>query len=158
MTIGQTNTLADITAYEKAWTETMIEIWEDRLRQLDVVDKGQLIGSLHGSVSQSGGSDILTHRFMEYGLNVDKGTGYGFIKGNGGDLHILDPGYRAEHGLDKPKKRGPGWGGGYTSGNPRKRRPWFNRKYYASVMRLKERMELIYGESFEGMIADVFNM
>jgi len=50
-------------------------------------------------------------QIMQYGLWQDYGTGRETPRGNSGDI-------------GRPKKR--------------KRRRWFSRKYYASVMRLKE--------------------
>ena len=67
---------------------------------------------------------------MQYGLWQDYGTGRETPRGNSGDL-------------GRAKKR--------------KRRRWFSRKYYASVMRLKEFYEENLGKQFCGIIADAFN-
>lgn len=144
----------DIRKYQEAWASLMIDIWQEKVRMLRAVSKGGLLSSFSSSVAHSGTSVLITLKFAEYGFYVDSGTGYGFRKGNGGNAQVMDPAYRRKHRLDVPRKRGPGWGGGYTSGNPRKKRPWFNKKYYASVMKLKEAMERIYGDDFEGLIAD----
>ncbi|MDY6293755.1 MAG: hypothetical protein SPL78_06625 [Bacteroidales bacterium] len=39
-------------------------------------------------------------------------------------------------------------------GHNRKRRRWFSRKYYASVMRIKEFYEDNIGRSFTGILSD----
>ena len=96
--------------YIRAWNKTMAEIWQDKLRQLDVYDTGALFASVKtGFVSDQRGTVQIVHKFLEYGLYVDAGTGNGFKRGNGGDLGF----------------------------NPtREPKPWFNKKYFAS---LKER-------------------
>ena len=81
------------------------------------------------------------------------GTGREIKIGNPGDVKCLDPKYREEHNLNEPRKRGPKWGGGKTSGNPRESRRWFSTKYYRSVMRLKEFMADSIGEEFIGAFA-----
>lgn len=82
------------------------------------------------------------------------GVGNGYKKDNGGNLEILDPVYREEHGLNVPRKVGPKPGGYYTSGDPRKPREWFSRPYFASIMVLKEQMAYMYGEEFCGLLVD----
>ena len=54
---------------------------------------------------------------------------------NGGDLPFLDPAYRLEHHL----------------GKPRQRRPWFNKSWYISVMVLKDKLADVIGEEFAGL-------
>ena len=44
-----------------------------------------------------------------------------------------------------------------TVGHNRKRRRWFSRKYYASVMRTKEFFEDNIGRSFTGIISNALN-
>jgi len=64
---------------------------------------------------------------MQYGLWQDYGTGRETPRGNSGDL-------------GRAKKR--------------QRRRWFSRKYYASVMRLKQFYEENIGEAFAGIMSD----
>lgn len=144
-------TEGELTAYEKGWMDTMVDIWHEQMVQLKAVSSGSLYGSVAGSMSVA---DITTiqHRFLMYGLYVAHGTGYGYRRGNGGDLKFLSDSYRKETGLDKPRKRGPGWGGGYTSGEPRQKKDWLDRKYYYSVMRMNETLAAHYGEAYQGMI------
>jgi len=63
----------------------------------------------------------LSQQFRTYGLFQDYGTGSNTPRGNGGDI-----------GRD----------------NPRRRRRWFSRKYYASVMNLKEFFADNLGEEY----------
>ncbi len=66
-------------------------------------------------------------KIMQYGLWQDYGTGRETPRGNSGDL-------------GRAKRR--------------QRRRWFSRKYYASVMRLKEFYEENIGEAFAGIMSD----
>ena len=44
-----------------------------------------------------------------------------------------------------------------TVGHNRKRRRWFSRKYYASVMRIKEFYEDHIGKNFTGILSNALN-
>ena len=140
----------DLTDYQRAWTGTMLKIWEEKLLMLGVHHTGALSASLSGSTSP----DLVTFRFLQYGIYVDSGVGYRY-KGHNGDIEFLDAGYRIEHGLDIPKRVGPAWGGQMTSGKPRQARPWLNKKYFASVMKLKDDLTRIAGESFVGIVQSI---
>lgn len=108
--------------YVYAWSDMMATIWQDKLRQLDVYNTGTLYNSIaDGIVSENAGNTQIVHRFVEYGIYVDAGTGVGFKRGNGGDL-------------------------GFSP--TREARPWFSKKYFASYMNLVEAMAEIYGEEF----------
>ena len=147
-----------LTAYELAWLDMGITIWQDQLRKLRAVRKGSLYRSFGSKLIQGAEYDTLEFTFLEYGLYVDSGVGYGYRMFNdGGDLKFLDKEVRAERGLDKPRKRGPKWGGGKTSGNPRSPRRWYLRKLYSSVKVLQEHMALIAGDSAAGVICDALN-
>ena len=141
---------ANIEAYQKAWTDKMLDIWEEKLLLLGVHSTGTLRNSVQGQVS----GDHIVFRFAEYGIYVDTGVGYGY-KGHGGDIEFLGEAYRIEHGLNIPKRVGPAWGGQMTSGKPRKAKPWFNQKYFASVMNLKEDLARIIGQEFVGIVQSV---
>lgn len=138
----------DLTAYQKAWTSKMVQIWEEKLLMLGVYDTGALVGSLTSAVQGS----LMTFKFLQYGVYVDSGVGYRY-KGHNGDIEFLDEAYRFEHNLDEPRKVGPAWGGGYTSGKPRQARPWFNKKFFASTMKLKADLQRIVGDSFAGIVS-----
>ena len=64
---------------------------------------------------------------MQYGLWQDYGTGRETPRGNSGDI-------------------------GRTK--VRQRRKWFSRKYYASVMNIKEFYEENIGKDFAGIMSD----
>jgi hypothetical protein len=100
--------------YVSAFNRTMIKIWREKIALLQVIDTGALYRS---TVSVSTTMDgkvttvTLAQAFNTYGLFVDYGTGRNTPRGNPGDI-----------GRD----------------NPRKRKRWFSRKYYASVMNIQE--------------------
>jgi len=100
--------------YVRAFNDTMIKIWREQIALLGVVDTGALYRSTAAVSMTADGkftSISLSQKFNLYGLYVDYGTGSNTPLGNPGDL-----------GRD----------------NARKRRRWFSRKYYASVMNIRD--------------------
>lgn len=113
---GNTNPEEERRKYVNAFNATMIKIWREQITLLGVVDTGALYRSTVGISTQADGkftSVTLAQSFNTYGLFVDYGIGSNTPRGNSGDL-----------------------GEGFT--NNRKRRRWFSRKYFASVMNLQE--------------------
>lgn len=146
----------ELNSYERGWTDFMVDIWHERQVMLQINDTGALRSSVSGSISGAEGQRQITHRFLLYGIYVSAGVGRGYTHGNGGDLEFLDPQYRKEHRLDRPRKKGPAWGGGYTSGKPRKPRDWFVRKYLYSMHRLMDKEAAFYGEAYQGTLIEAF--
>lgn len=142
----------DFKDYSEAWAGMMVRIWQDRIKMLRAFDTG----ALHGSVSASppgvaGLSASFQFRFLLYGTYVDCGVGPEFARSGRdaqGRLPILDDLYRVEAGLDEPRKRGPKWGGGYTSGQARAAKPWFNRSWSISRRVMAEKAKDFAGEAF----------
>ena len=124
---------ADIYAYEKGWAEEMVNIWKEKLMHYRIRHTGALFNSVQ-TTSFGGSSRMIAHKFLLYGLYQEAGTGNGYY------LHFLDPEYRAKHHL----------------GEPRQRKPWFNKKYYASIMKLNDMEGMFYGEEYQGLMADIF--
>ena len=146
--------------FVNAWNETLINIWREKIVKLKVVDTGALYRSVKELPVQADGRFVdleLSQQFPEYGLWADLGTGREIPIGNPADVKVRDPDYRAAHRLDKPRQRGPKWGGGMTSGNPREPRPWEAPKYYGSVMALSEFMAESIGDEFRGLVSSAFN-
>ena len=116
-----------------AFNKTMIDIWKERITLLDVRDTDAL---LHSPISLAVRNDgrffevSLSQQFLEYGLWQDYGVGRETPRGNPGDI-----------GRDKKRQR----------------RPWFSKKYYASVMNIKEFYADNLGNEFQGIIADAFH-
>lgn len=113
-----------------AFNDTMVKIWQEQITLLDVIDTGALLASPKAVAMRADGRFFevsLSQAFLEYGLWQDYGTGRETPRGNSGDIG------RAK---------------------VRQRRKWFSRKYYASVMRLKEFYEDNVGRSFTGILSD----
>ena len=162
-------------AYLREWTDNMVTYWQERITRLRAVDTGNLYGSIEAQLLLEGAKAAIRHSFPAYGKYVDDGTGREFMNDgytdslgrtytssrggegtwNGGQLPFLLPGgeqYRAMHGLDRPRKVGPAWGGRVAGGHPRKAKPWFFSKYYASRMVLNELEQQYYGNAYLGMM------
>jgi hypothetical protein len=113
-----------------AFNDTMVKIWQEQITLLDVIDTGALLASPKAVAMRADGRFFevsLSQAFLEYGLWQDYGTGRETPRGNSGDIG------RAK---------------------VRQRRKWFSRKYYASVMNIKEFYEDNIGRSFTGIISD----
>lgn len=134
------STAEDRAKYIKAWQEMMITIWHEKISRLKVIDTGRLYGGITGSVISAGGNvQTVMHKFLEYGIYQDCGTGRGYNKGNGGYLEFMDK-------TSEKYNRG--------GGKHRQPREWFSRSYFASVMVLKEQMTYMYAEEFTGLVID----
>lgn len=119
--------------YVRAFNETMIKIWKEQITLLNVIDTQRLLHSPIAVAMNADGkfSEVrLSQAFIEYGLWQDYGTGKEVPRGNSGDL-------------GKPKVR--------------KERHWFSRKYYMSVMNIKEFMGDSLGRQFQGIISDALD-
>ena len=111
---GPDKTLEERRKYVAAFNSTMIKIWKEQITLLGVIDTGALYRSVVAMGATADGkytSVTLSQAFNEYGLFVDYGTGSNTRRGNPGDI-----------GMD----------------NRRKRKRWFSRKYFASVMNIRE--------------------
>ena len=118
--------------YILAFNATMLEIWKERITLLEVIDTGLLLRSpLSLSVKADGRffEVTLSQAFLEYGLWQDYGVGRETPSGNSGDI-----------GRRKVRQR----------------RPWFSKKYYASVLNLRDFLGENIGQEFQGVIADTF--
>ena len=119
--------------YVRAFTDTMIKIWKEQITLLHVIDTQRLLRSPIAIGMNADGkfSEVhLSQAFLEYGLWQDYGTGKEVPRGNCGDL-------------GRPKVR--------------KERHWFSRKYYMSVMNIKEFMGDSLGRQFQGIISDALD-
>lgn len=118
--------------YVMAFNDTMLKIWQEQITLLGVIDTHSLLRSPTALPVRTDGRFFevgLSQAFLEYGLWQDYGTGRETPRGNSGDL-------------GREKVRG--------------RRRWFSRKYYASVMNIKEFFADNLGKEFTGIIADAF--
>lgn len=169
----------ELRKFEEGWTKMMVTIWKEKLQLLGVYDTGALFNSIQFKLLLDGIKKTIEFQFYQYGKYVDDGTGReftnaGYTDKNGrtypfnrpdsmgriytssrltdGTLPFLDDQYRQEHGLDKPKKVGPAWGGRVAGGHPRRANEWFYRKYYASRMVLNELEQAYFGNEYLGMM------
>ena len=116
-----------------AFNDTMIKIWQEQITLLGVIDTGALLASPKAIAMRADGRFFevsLSQAFLEYGLWQDYGTGRETPRGNSGDI-------------------------GRTI--VRQRRKWFSRKYYASVMNIKEFYEDNIGRSFTGILCSALS-
>ena len=116
-----------------AFNDTMVKIWQEQITLLGVIDSGALLASPKAIAMRADGRFFkvsLSQAFLEYGLWQDYGTGRETPRGNSGDI-------------------------GRTK--VRQRRKWFSRKYYASVMNIKEFYETNIGKAFTGIISNALN-
>ena len=119
--------------YVKAFNDTMLKIWQEQIALLEVIDTGQLLASPRSLPVRADGRFFevgLSQTFLEYGLWQDYGTGKETPRGNSGDI-------------GREKKR--------------KRRRWFSKKYYASVMNIRDFFADNLGREFQGIISDAFD-
>ena len=131
--ITQTSAQEEREKYVLAFNDTMTKIWKEQITLLGVIDTKSLLRS---PISLPVRADArffevgLSQAFLEYGLWQDYGTGRETPRGNSGDI-----------GRDKVRKR----------------RRWFSRKYYASVMNIRDFFADNLGKEYQGIIADSFN-
>ena len=168
-------TKEQIEQYERGWSRMMIDIWREKIIQLNITDSGALQGSLQELVS-TGHVTTIEHKFLQYGLFVAAGVGKGFAHGNGGNLLFMGDKFRegkheygtrqvgaglSEEHMRSPKfkevtvQRGPNAGkrAALTSGEKRMPRDWFFKKYYYSIRRLNLTEAEFYGKAYQGLMS-----
>ena len=112
-----------------AFNETMLKIWKEQMTLLDVIDTGALLASPKSLPLRADGRFMelgLSQSFLEYGLWQNFGTGKEIPRGNNGDI-----------GRERNRKK----------------KPWFSRKYYASVMNLRDFLADNMAKEFVGVVA-----
>lgn len=125
--------IAEREKFVEGWNNTMIDIWRERIRFLDVIDTGALLASPFKLPVRADGRfyDItLSQSFLEYGLWQDLGTGREVKIGNPGDI-------------GRKKKR--------------ERRRWFSTKYFRSFLKLRDFMAQSLGDEFKAMFCDTLD-
>ena len=111
---GNDKALQERQKYVQAFNTTMLKIWREQIILLGAIDTGALYRSVVAVGMKADGkftSVSLSQKFNLYGLFVDYGTGSNTPRGNPGDI---------------------------GRANARKRKRWFSRKYFASVMNIRE--------------------
>ena len=144
--------------YVMAFNDTMLKIWQEQITLLGVIDTHSLLRSPIALPVRTDGRFFevgLSQAFLEYGLWQDYGTGRETPRGNSGELsckssavsnsfeHSRDAADNGQSQVGHEKVRG--------------RRRWFSRKYYASVMNIKEFFADNLGRQYQGILSDIFN-
>lgn len=165
----------ELERYERGWSKMMIDIWREKIQQLNINDSGALQNSMEELVT-TGQVTTIEHKFLQYGLFVAAGVGKGFAHDNGGDLLFMGDRYRegkraygsrqvgaglSEDHMKSPKfehvtvQRGPNKGkeAALTSGEKRMPRDWFFKKYYYSIRRLNLTESAFYGRAYQGLMS-----
>jgi hypothetical protein len=133
--------------YVMAFNDTMLKIWQEQITLLGVIDTHSLLRSPTALPVRTDGRFFevgLSQAFLEYGLWQDYGTGRETPRGNSGELSCKSSAVsnsfehsRGEAGIGQSQiPRGNS--GDLGREKVRGRRRWFSRKYYASVMNIKE--------------------
>ena len=125
--------LAEREKFILAFNNTMVNIWKERITMLDVIDTGNLLNSVVAVKCNADGQYLhieLAQSFRTYGFWQDLGVGKEVYRGNPGDI-----------GRDKVRKA----------------RPWFSKRYYRSVMNLKEFMTDNIAQEFLGITSWVLD-
>lgn len=100
--------------YVKAFNDTMVQIWKEKIMLLGVRDTDSLLNSVVGVRMDADGKYLaveLEQAFNVYGIFVNYGVGKEVYRGNPGDI-----------GMDKVREA----------------KKWFSVKYYASMKNMEE--------------------
>ena len=138
-----------------AFNDTMLRIWQEQITLLGIIDTGALLASPKALPVRADGRFFevgLSQSFLEYGLWQDYGTGRETPRKPRAKGELAHTSAEAQPGLRLRNPRGNP--GDLGRAKKRKRRRWFSRKYYASVMRLKEFYEENVGREFCGIMSD----
>lgn len=130
---NENNAIEERRKYVTAFNRTMIKIWREQISLLGIVDTGALYRSTLavGMTADGKFTQItLSQSFRTYGIFQDYGTGRETPRGNSGDI-----------GRDKVRKR----------------RRWFSRKYFASVMNIQEFYADNLGRQFCNAVSNALN-
>ncbi len=132
---GTTNNTAqdEREKFVRAFNDTMLKIWREQMTLLGVIDTGRLLASPKSLPLRADGRFLelgLSQSFLEYGLWQNFGTGKEIPRGNSGDI-------------GRERKR--------------KKKPWFSRKYYASVMNLRDFLAENSAKEFVGVVAQALD-
>ena len=136
----------------------MLRIWQEQITLLGVIDRGALLASPKALPLRADGRFMevgLSQAFLEYGLWQDYSTGRETPHKPRAEGKLAHTSAEAQPGLRSRPPRGNS--GDLGRAKRRQRRRWFSRKYYASVMRIKEFYEENVGRSFCGILSSAFN-
>lgn len=78
--MAENATPEDRLKYMNAWSEMMVNIWREKIERLHVIDTYTLHRQITENVAGSTDFATIQHKFMEYGIYQDCGTGVGYKK------------------------------------------------------------------------------
>ena len=119
--------------YVRAFNDTMVTIWRERILALGVMRTGALYSSVVGLKAMPDAdakSAEFELRFLTYGIFQNFGTGKEVTRGNPGDI-------------GRPKIR--------------KARRWFDKKYYSSVMNIRDFWADSLSLEYIGIVTDALS-
>lgn len=136
----QTNGLTELNTFVSGWSQMMVEIWQEKLIQLNVRDTGALFDSVVAMpIVSVAGVITIPHKFLEYGIYVDAGTGreFGGARNQNGQLV-------GKNGEKKTINR--------------EAKEWFRVKRFASVRKLAEATAEIFGEKVRNTVVSTLKI
>lgn len=119
--------------YVDAFNKTMLDIWQEKAIMLEVFNTGMLLKSLKAAKPTADDdyrSAEFEFKFQTYGLFQNWGTGRGVYRGNPGDI-------------GRP--------------NLRKKRRWYDKKFFSSAMNIRDFFADTLGKEFVGMVSRAFS-
>ena len=126
--------------YVSAFNDTMLRIWREQTTLLGVIDTGRLLASPKSLPVRADGRFIevgLSQAFLEYGLWQDFGTGKEIPRGRSAEGRFAPAKNHGDIGREKKRVA----------------KKWFSRKYYASVMNIRDFLAENIGNEFVGIVA-----
>lgn len=140
--MSSTNPTDSRERYVRAWNDTMIKIWHERIALMGAIDTGTLYNSVVALPIRADGrfyDFTLSQSFMQYGIYVDRGVGKEFGRGNPGDVNVV-----------QRKRRGR-----QAYRGQREIRPWFTKSYYHSIRNLTDFLAQNMGREFVAMFREL---
>jgi len=125
----------------REWARITVDRWQEKMRKLKIADSGRLMQSFMHTVIHNAEGDIskIDFAFEYYGKFVDMGVGKG--------VKIEDV---KELGMSRRED-------GRRTGNRRRPKKWFNKTFYAEMMKLKELTQDRLATSISTEIASSFS-
>lgn len=132
--------------YVDAWNDTLLTMWREQITHLEVLDTHALLDSLT-ILPVKYDSDYaemsISQEFKEYGIWQDYGVGKEVPRPDRHDAYKY-----------REKSSDGRYAGKLLREKIRDRRPWFSRKYFQSVMSMKEFLADHWGREYCRLISD----
>lgn len=155
---GNDQTQQEREKFVLAFNDTMLKIWKEQMTLLGVIDTGRLLRSPKSLPVRADGRFIelgLSQTFLEYGLWQNFGTGKEFSRKREQSGACSSYAECSRKSCEAKIPRGNH--GDIGRERRRKKKPWFSRKYYASVMNLRDFLSDNIAHEFVGVIAQALD-